>query len=254
MASRIRVDVDLIVVKRPIVRHVINDFIWKRQHFRNLELERYVTQNGKIPISIALGQDMPISPHAVCFNNTINMLTQDTFPICFLTWVDVTPEYIELVKDSLQEQSSMNRAARARQPYNHSSNVKSFLQPQHKLAEQRGHPIDHVELLRETHARGGLFVSHAAANAHNQMLELQSQPTLEGSQSLSIGEICETVLGRRLDYSKELTHIMEVNELLKNRLEVVEEESNRKHEESIRLIKAQTRQMKEMRQMIEDLS
>ncbi|KAA0038292.1 (R)-mandelonitrile lyase 1-like [Cucumis melo var. makuwa] len=199
-----RVDVDLIVVKRPIVRHVINDFIWKRQHFRNLELERYVTQNGKIPISIALGQDMPISPHAVCFNNTINMLTRDTFPICFLKWADVTPEYIELVKDSLQEQSSMNRAARARQPYNHSSNVKSFL--------------------------------------HNH------------NTSLLNNEVIRSTVSSSTSVERELTHIMEVNELLKNRLEVVEEESNRKHEESIRLIKAQTRQMKEMRQMIEDLS
>ena len=34
------------------------------------------------------------------------------------------------------------------------------------------------------------------------MLELQSQPTLEGSQPFFRDEICETVLGRRPDYSK----------------------------------------------------
>ena len=36
------------------------------------------------------------------------------------------------------------------------------------------------------------------------MPELQSQPTLEGSQPLSRDEICETVLGTQPDYSKDL--------------------------------------------------
>ncbi|KAA0040995.1 zinc finger protein ZPR1-like protein [Cucumis melo var. makuwa] len=36
------------------------------------------------------------------------------------------------------------------------------------------------------------------------MLELQSQPTLEGSQPLSEDEICDQVLGRRPGYSKGL--------------------------------------------------
>ncbi|KAA0032328.1 zinc finger protein ZPR1-like protein [Cucumis melo var. makuwa] len=36
------------------------------------------------------------------------------------------------------------------------------------------------------------------------MLELQSQPTLEGSQPLSENEICDQVLGRRPGYSKGL--------------------------------------------------
>ncbi|KAA0051078.1 zinc finger protein ZPR1-like protein [Cucumis melo var. makuwa] len=36
------------------------------------------------------------------------------------------------------------------------------------------------------------------------MLELQSQPTQEGSQSLTGDEICETILGRRPSYSKGL--------------------------------------------------
>ena len=37
------------------------------------------------------------------------------------------------------------------------------------------------------------------------MLELQSQPTLKGSQPLSMDEICETFLGRRSSYSKGLS-------------------------------------------------
>ena len=37
---------------------------------------------------------------------------------------------------------------------------------------------------------------------HNQMLQLQSQPISEGSQPLYEDKICETVLGKRLGYSK----------------------------------------------------
>ncbi|KAA0042951.1 CACTA en-spm transposon protein [Cucumis melo var. makuwa] len=116
------------------------------------------------------------------------------------------------------------------------------------------HPIDHVELFKKTHTRDGQFVLQAAADAH-------SQPTLKGSQPLSRDEICEIDFGRQPSYSKglgwgpkpksrnfvgssssmsvkrELAYSKEVNEL-KTRLEVIEEESNRKHEESARLIEA----------------
>ncbi|KAA0043174.1 CACTA en-spm transposon protein [Cucumis melo var. makuwa] len=39
-----------------------------------------------------------------------------------------------------------------------------------------------MELFRETHVRAGTFLSQTIENAHNQMLKLQSQPTLDGSQ------------------------------------------------------------------------
>ncbi|KAA0054328.1 CACTA en-spm transposon protein [Cucumis melo var. makuwa] len=105
----------------------------------------------------------------------------------------------------LQEQLRINKATRVKQPYNHNSESKSFLQQQHELTEQRGHSVDHVELFRETHiSRSGQFVLQAATDAHNQMLELQSQPTSKGSQPLFGDEIWETVLGRRLSYSKGL--------------------------------------------------
>uniref|UniRef100_A0A9I9ECR3 Uncharacterized protein n=1 Tax=Cucumis melo TaxID=3656 RepID=A0A9I9ECR3_CUCME len=38
--------------------------------------------------------------------------------------------------------------------------------------------------------------STSSLREKNQMLELQSQPTLEGSQPLSEDEICDQVLGR----------------------------------------------------------
>ncbi|TYK28999.1 CACTA en-spm transposon protein [Cucumis melo var. makuwa] len=55
----------------------------KRQHFRYLELDRYVVQNGKIPTSIAPSQDKPIL-------------------------ANVTLENIELVKGGLQEFKGQN--------------------------------------------------------------------------------------------------------------------------------------------------
>uniref|UniRef100_A0A9I9ED39 CACTA en-spm transposon protein n=1 Tax=Cucumis melo TaxID=3656 RepID=A0A9I9ED39_CUCME len=199
----------------------------RRAQSRFLELERHVIINGRIPMTIALGAEKPISPHA---------------------WADVGREYIEVVKSDLQrlfvldfndqemnrfverqmltifkefradchkyfkkysdpeearanppnalEQSWTNKAARQKQPYNHSSWFKSFLQRQYELAERKGE--------RETHVRAGTFVSQVAEDAHNQMLELQSQSTPEGSQPLSEDEICDQVLGRRPDYSKGL--------------------------------------------------
>uniref|UniRef100_A0A9I9E336 CACTA en-spm transposon protein n=1 Tax=Cucumis melo TaxID=3656 RepID=A0A9I9E336_CUCME len=91
-----------------------------------------------------------------------------------------------------------------KQPYNHSSRSKSFLQRQYKLVERKGEPADRVELFRKTHIRAGTFVSQTTEDAHHQMLELQSKPTLEGSQPLSEDEICDQVLGRRPGYSKGL--------------------------------------------------
>ncbi|TYJ98333.1 CACTA en-spm transposon protein [Cucumis melo var. makuwa] len=104
----------------------------------------------------------------------------------------------------MHEQSRTNKTTRQKQPYNHSSGSKSFLQRQYELIERKGESVNRVELFEETHVRPGTFVSQAAEDTHNQMLELQSQPTLEGSQPLSEDEICNQVLGRRSGYSKGL--------------------------------------------------
>ncbi|TYK30471.1 CACTA en-spm transposon protein [Cucumis melo var. makuwa] len=63
------------------------------------------------------------------------------------------------ISRAFQEQSLTNKAARQKQPYNHSSGSKSFLQRQYELAERKGQPVDRVELFRETHVRAGTFVS-----------------------------------------------------------------------------------------------
>ncbi|KAA0043188.1 CACTA en-spm transposon protein [Cucumis melo var. makuwa] len=209
----------------------------RRAQSRLLELECHVAINGRIPMTIAPGAEKPISPHAVRFSQAIGVCVRKTFPVRCLKWADVGREYIEVVKGNLQmlttfkefradchrhfkkysdpeearanppnalEQSRTNKAVRQKQPYNHSSGSKSFLQRQYELAERRGQSVDRVELFRETHVRAGTFVSQAAEDAHNQMLELQSQPTPEGSQPLSEDEICDQVLGRRPGYSKGL--------------------------------------------------
>ncbi|KAA0046642.1 CACTA en-spm transposon protein [Cucumis melo var. makuwa] len=146
----------------------------RRAQSRLLELECYVAINERIPMTIAPGAEKPISPHAVRFSQVIGVCVRKTFPARCLKWADVGREYIEVVKGDLQ------------------------------LAERRGQPVDRVELFRETHVRAGTFVSQAVEDAHNQMLELQSQPTPDGSQPPSEDEICDQVLGRRPGYSKGL--------------------------------------------------
>ncbi|KAA0056252.1 CACTA en-spm transposon protein [Cucumis melo var. makuwa] len=90
------------------------------------------------------------------------------------------PEEARANPPNALEQSRTNKAARQKQPYNHSSGSKSFLQRQYELAERRGQLVDRVELFRETH------------------------PTPKGSQPLSEDEICDQVLGRQPGYSKGL--------------------------------------------------
>ncbi|KAA0053216.1 CACTA en-spm transposon protein [Cucumis melo var. makuwa] len=206
------------------------------------------------------------------------MLMEDTFPVSFHKRVDVTPKYIELVKGDLQdftdptltqfvkhqmlivwkefrgqnhrhfkkfddpeqaranpppklrnrEQSSINRTAKAKQPYNHNSDAKCFYN-------------DNTRTLGVT----SLF---------RKRLQMRIVKCWNSSPNLS-QRILNYSIGTRYARSfwRELTHVREVNEL-KTRLEVVEEESNRKHKESARLIEAQARHMEEMRKMIEELS
>ncbi|KAA0049799.1 CACTA en-spm transposon protein [Cucumis melo var. makuwa] len=57
------------------------------------------------------------------------------------------------------QQSRTNKAAKQKQPYNHSRGSKSFLQRQYELAERKGESVDRVELFWETHVRAETFVS-----------------------------------------------------------------------------------------------
>ncbi|TYK29717.1 CACTA en-spm transposon protein [Cucumis melo var. makuwa] len=77
--------------------------------------------------------------------NAIGACVRKIFFVRCLKWADVGREYIEVVKADLQ----------------------------HELVEERGESIDCVELFWQTHVRFGTFVSQAAKNVHNKMLELQ---------------------------------------------------------------------------------
>uniref|UniRef100_A0A9I9E7I1 CACTA en-spm transposon protein n=1 Tax=Cucumis melo TaxID=3656 RepID=A0A9I9E7I1_CUCME len=168
-------------------------------------------------MTITTGAAKPIFPHTVCFSQTIGVCMRKIFSVRCLKWADVGREYIKVVNGdpqysgpeearanppnvlvrcheywhflynhymsrAFQKQSWTNKAARQKQPYNHSSGSKLFLQRQHRLDERKGKSIDRVELFQKTHVRAGTFVSQAVEDAHNQMLELQSQPTQEGSE------------------------------------------------------------------------
>ncbi|TYK25849.1 uncharacterized protein E5676_scaffold436G00610 [Cucumis melo var. makuwa] len=146
-ALHVGLDVDPIVVERSIVRHVVDNFI-------NDDDEQLSVQSRSNNMSFPSGfneTDALFDFDVNVFNNaggtssvgntcTISVLTHDTFPFRFLKWAGVTSEYIKLVKGELHEQLMMNRAARAKQLYNHSSGSKLALQrQQHELTR---HPVD----------------------------------------------------------------------------------------------------------------
>ncbi|KAA0055896.1 CACTA en-spm transposon protein [Cucumis melo var. makuwa] len=122
-----RLDIDHAVVKKLVVRHVVDDFIddddEPLSHHNDSstmpsfsssfeetysQLERYVQKHGKIPITIASRAEKSIPLHIVQFSNIIG----------------------------------------------------------HKLAGERDYQVDRVESFKETHARSSQFVSQAAVDAH----------------------------------------------------------------------------------------
>ncbi|TYK27686.1 CACTA en-spm transposon protein [Cucumis melo var. makuwa] len=201
----------------------------RRVQSRLLELERHVAINRRISMTIAPRTEKPISPYVVRFSQAINVCVRKIFLSTVLSgrtlgentlrssratsrfvehqmlttfkefWANCHKhfkKYSDLEEaranpPNALEQSRTNKATRQKQPYNHSSGSKSFLQRQYELVERKGKPIDRVKLFRETHARVGTFVSQVAEDVH-------------GSQPLSKDEICDQVLGRRPGYLKGL--------------------------------------------------
>uniref|UniRef100_A0A9I9EES3 CACTA en-spm transposon protein n=1 Tax=Cucumis melo TaxID=3656 RepID=A0A9I9EES3_CUCME len=200
----------------------------RRAQSRLLELERHVAINGCIPMTIAPRAKKPIFPHNVRFSQEIGVCVRKTFSVRCLKWADVGREYIEVVKGNLQRffvldlnDQAMNRFVEHQMLTTFKEfrvdchrHFKKYSDPEearanspnalYELVERKGKSVNRLELFWETHVRAGTFVSQATVDAHNQMLELQSQPTPEGSQPLSEDEICDQVLGRRPGYSKDL--------------------------------------------------
>ncbi|KAA0059786.1 CACTA en-spm transposon protein [Cucumis melo var. makuwa] len=112
--------------------------------------------------------------------------------------MDVGREYIEVVKADLQQffvlnfnDPAMNRFVEYqmlstfkkfqddchRYFKKHSDPEEARANPPnllHELIKRGGESVDRVELFQKTHIRAGTFLSQAAEDAHNQMLELQS--------------------------------------------------------------------------------
>ncbi|TYK29257.1 pentatricopeptide repeat-containing protein [Cucumis melo var. makuwa] len=137
-----RVDVDPTVVERSIVHHVIDNFTNNDDEQLSIQIYMSTSTMSQFPIDFN-ESDVLFDFNIMEFNTISSTSSFGDTSVYFLKWADVTPEYIDVIKGSLQEQSSINRAARAKQPYNHNSDAK------------------------ETHARGGQFVSQAAADADN---------------------------------------------------------------------------------------
>ncbi|TYK22613.1 CACTA en-spm transposon protein [Cucumis melo var. makuwa] len=129
-----------------------------RAQSRLLELERHVHANGRIPMSIVPGVEKLILPHAIRFSQTIghffvldfndqamNRFIEHEMLITFKEFKGDYHRHFKKHSDPeearanqpriLVERAITNQAARQKQPFNHSSRSKLFLQQQHELAE-----------------------------------------------------------------------------------------------------------------------
>ncbi|KAA0066656.1 CACTA en-spm transposon protein [Cucumis melo var. makuwa] len=179
----------------------------RRTQSRLLKLEHHVAVHGRIPMTIALDVEKPIFSHVVRFNKAIGVCVQKTFSVCCL-WANIGREYIEVVKGDLQwffvldfNDQVMNRFVEHQmlttfkefranchiyfKKYSDPEEARANLQTYWLDVMRIGESVDRVELFRKIHVRVGMFVSPVTEDAHNQMLELQSQPTLEGSRPLT---------------------------------------------------------------------
>ncbi|KAA0038011.1 CACTA en-spm transposon protein [Cucumis melo var. makuwa] len=165
-------------------------------------LERYVHANGRIPMSISFEVEKPISLHVVRFSQTIGVCVRRTFLVSSLRWVDVGREYIKRFFVLGFNDQAINRFVE----HQILTYFKEFMEEYHRHFKKYRDPKAHanpphilVERMKDWHFLYDHYMSHAfqaADDAHNQMMELQSQPTSEGSQSLSGNEICEIILDR----------------------------------------------------------
>ncbi|KAA0039668.1 CACTA en-spm transposon protein [Cucumis melo var. makuwa] len=205
-----RTDVDSTIVKRSVMHHVVDGFIDDGMNNCHIKAEQAMANDsdeshaiflkfikdlnnpagGSSSVSENSGLDekKPISPHVVCFSQAIDVYVSKTFPICCLKWADIGRlEYIEVVKGDLQHLFVLDFNDQAM-----NTHFKKYNDP-----EETPHIL--VGRIEDWHYLCDHYISHAF---QKKMLELQSQPTPDGSQPLSGDEICETMLGRQPSYSK----------------------------------------------------
>ncbi|TYK05495.1 CACTA en-spm transposon protein [Cucumis melo var. makuwa] len=179
---------------------------------RHLELERYVATNERILMMIAPSAEKHIFPHVICFSQAIGVCVRKAFPIRCLKSADVGREYIGVVKCDLLWFFVLdfnNQATNRLIEHQMLNTFKEFWDDYHRqfkkysdLKVARTNP-SHLFVGRDEDWHF-LCDHYMSRRFQHQMLEHQSQPTSEGNQPLSGKEICETMLGRRLSYSKGL--------------------------------------------------
>ncbi|KAA0059980.1 CACTA en-spm transposon protein [Cucumis melo var. makuwa] len=86
----------------------------------------------------------------------------------------------------------------------------------HELAEKKGELVDRMELFWEIHVRVGTFMSQAAKNAHNQMLELQSQPTPEIELQSKLNEALERIEVQDRNHVALASQVEQMQKLIKD--------------------------------------
>uniref|UniRef100_A0A9I9EKC9 CACTA en-spm transposon protein n=1 Tax=Cucumis melo TaxID=3656 RepID=A0A9I9EKC9_CUCME len=145
----------------------------RRAQSRLLELERHVAINGCIPMTTAPGAEKPISPHAwvdvgreyievvkgdlqrlfvLDFNDQVmNRFVEHQMLTTFKEFRANCHKHFKKYSDPKEaranppnalvaisaDQSRTNKVARQKQPYNHSSGSKSFLQRQYELLREK---------------------------------------------------------------------------------------------------------------------
>ncbi|KAA0048547.1 CACTA en-spm transposon protein [Cucumis melo var. makuwa] len=179
----------------------------RRAQSRLLELERYVHTNGKILMSIASSMEKPISPHVVRLSQAIGMCIRNTFSICCIRWADVGREYIEASRATYRHFKKYNNSeeTRANPPhilvecmedwyFLYAHYISRAFQEQSRTYKL----LDRSNFTIITTGRSHFYNGNTSSSSK------ESQPTSDGSQPLSRDEICETVLGRRSGYSKDL--------------------------------------------------
>ncbi|KAA0062829.1 CACTA en-spm transposon protein [Cucumis melo var. makuwa] len=137
----------------------------RRAQSRLLKLERDIHANGRIPMSIALGE--------LTLEENTSRSSRAIYKYCFFV-LDFNDQ-------------AMNRFVE----HQMLTCFKEFRDNCYRHFK-KCEPVDYVELFKQTHIRDGTFVSQATEDAHNQMLELHFQPPLGGPVDV---EWCSGLLG-----------------------------------------------------------
>ncbi|KAA0033763.1 CACTA en-spm transposon protein [Cucumis melo var. makuwa] len=186
---------------------------------RLLELERHVAINGRIPMTIALGAEKPIFPHTVRFSQAIAVCVRKTFSVRCLKFVEhqmltTFKEFRVGCHRHFKKYSDLEEALPTHQTHwldvmrIDTSSATTISAVHFRSNHGRTRLLDRSSLTIIVEGPSHFYndstssLREKRSRSINQILELQSQPTPEGSQPVSEDEICDQVLSRRPGYSK----------------------------------------------------